>query len=219
MCAAKAEEVVVRLEREEDRAVVEDITRRAFYNLYMPGCVEHYLVHIMRSHPDFIPELDFVAVLGGAVVGNIMFTRSTLTDTASGATKTIATFGPVCIAPEHQRRGLGKRLITHALEQAAARGIEAVVIFGYPSNYVGLGFVNCKKHNVALPDGKYPSSMLVKELVPSALDGRTWAYKDSPVMNVTEKDALAYDDTLPPLERKKLPCQEVFDIMSHSFVE
>ena len=68
----------IRNEKETDYKLVEDITRKAFYNMYIPGCVEHYLVHIMRGHEDFIPELDFVLELGGKVIGNIMYTKAEL---------------------------------------------------------------------------------------------------------------------------------------------
>ena len=96
--------LIIRNETQADRRSVEDVTRRAFYNIYAPGCTEHYLVHVMRDHPDFIPELDFVAELDGRVIGNVMYTKATLTD-EGGAVKDILTFGPVSIAPEHQRRG------------------------------------------------------------------------------------------------------------------
>ena len=96
--------LTIRNETQADRRIVEDITRRAFYNIYVPGCVEHYLVHTMRDHPDFIPELDLVAELDGQVIGNVMYTRASLTDEA-GAVKEILTFGPVAIAPEHKQIG------------------------------------------------------------------------------------------------------------------
>ena len=50
--------------------------------MYIPGCVEHYLVHIMRGHKDFIPELDFVLELDGRIIGNIMYTTARLVDEA-----------------------------------------------------------------------------------------------------------------------------------------
>ena len=93
----------IRNEEERDYQIVEEITRKAFYNMYMPGCVEHYLVHIMRGHEDFIPELDFVAELDGRVIGNIMYTKSRLAD-EQGEEKSILTFGSVSILPEHQRK-------------------------------------------------------------------------------------------------------------------
>ena len=208
----------IRNERSGDWEAVETLTRRAFYNQYIPGCMEHYLVHIMRGHEDFIPELDFVAELDGEIIGNIMYTRAWLTD-AAGTEKPVLTFGPVCVAPEHQRQGYGKALMEHSFEAARTLGYDTVVIFGSPANYVARGFVCCKKHRVSVEGGKYPSAMLVKELVPGVLEGRDWTYRDSPVMAVSEEDALAYDSTLPPMEKHWQPSQEEFYIMSHSFVD
>lgn len=208
----------IRNERETDYKIVEDITRKAFYNVYVPGCMEHYLVHIMRGHEDFIPELDFVIELDGQIVGNIMYTKAKLTDEA-GAEKEIVTFGPVSILPKYQRKGYGKMLIEHSLKRAAELGYEAVVIMGSPANYVGSGFQCCRKYNICVEKEKYPAAMLVKELKPGALDGKLWFYSDSPVMNVDEREAQAFDDGLEKMEKKWMPSQEAFYIMSHAFVE
>lgn len=208
----------IRNERESDYKNVEDITRKAFYNVYVPGCMEHYLVHIMRGHEDFIPELDFVIEVDGQIVGNIMYTKSKLTD-EGGTEKEIVTFGPVSILPKYPRKGYGKMLIEHSLKRAAELGYEAVVIMGSPANYVGSGFQCCRKYNVCVEKGKYPAAMLVKELKPGALDGRLWFYSDSPVMNVDEREAQAFDDGLEKMEKKWMPSQEAFYIMSHAFVE
>ncbi len=208
----------IRNERETDYKIVEDITRKAFYNVYVPGCMEHYLVHIMREHEDFIPELDFVIEVDGQIVGNIMYTKAKLTD-EGGTEKEIVTFGPVSILPKYQRNGYGKMLIEHSLKRAAELGYEAVVIMGSPANYVGSGFQCCRKYNICVEKEKYPAAMLVKELKPGALDGKLWFYSDSPVMNVDEREAQAFDDGLEKMEKKWMPSQEAFYIMSHAFVE
>ena len=208
----------IRNETPADHQTVEDMTRRAFYNLYVPGCVEHYLVHIMRDHEDFIPELDFVLELDGQIIGNIMYTKARLTDEA-GIEKEILTFGPVCVMPEYQRQGYGRKLIDHSFEKAVALGYDVIVIFGSPVNYVGRGCQSCKKYNVCVEGGKYPAAMMVKGLKPGGLDGRKWFYHDSPVMAVSEEDAQQYDAGLEPLEKEHQPSQEEFYIMSHSFVE
>lgn len=207
--------VEIRNETVADRQAVEELTRRAFYNIYTPGCTEHYLVRIMREHGDFIPQLDLVALLDGEIVGNIMYTRARLVD-EQGQEKPILTFGPISVAPEHQRRGYGKALIEESFRRAAELGYDVVVIFGSPANYVARGFQSCKRHNICLEGGRFPAAMLVKELVPGVLDGRRWFYYDSPVMAVDESAARQYDDTLPPMEKKWLPSQEEFYIMSHS---
>lgn len=112
----------IRNETPADHRTVEDMTRRAFYNLYVPGCAEHYLVHVMRGHEDFIPELDFVLDLDGQVIGNIMYTKARLVDEA-GEEQTALTFGPVCVLPEYQRQGYGKRLMDIPLRRQRRWGM------------------------------------------------------------------------------------------------
>ena len=209
--------IIIRNETEKDYARVEGITRKAFWNLYVPGCNEHYLVHIMRGHEDFIPELDFVVELDGEVIGNIMYTKARLAD-ENGNKKNILTFGPVCIAPEHQRKGYGKYLIEHSFEKARELGYDVVVIFGNPGNYVGRGFKSCKKYNVSLEGGKFPAAMMVKELKEGALDGRGWVYIQSPVYEFDENAAEEFDATLEKLEKRYQPSQEEFYIHSHSVI-
>ena len=54
------EDYIIRNETENDFRAVEELTRDAFWNVYKPGADEHYYAHMMRKHPDFIPELAFV---------------------------------------------------------------------------------------------------------------------------------------------------------------
>lgn len=210
--------IKIRNEEEKDYSIVEELTREAFYNQYVPGCVEHYLVHIMRRHKDFIPELDFVLERDGQVIGNIMYTKARLVDEA-GAEKEILTFGPVCVAPKYQRMGYGKKLMEHSFAQAVQLGYDVIVIFGSPANYVGCGFRSCRKYQICAENGRYPAAMMVKELRPHALDGRKWVYHESPVMAVSEEEAQRYDDTLQPMKKEHRPSQEEFYIMSHSFLD
>ncbi len=162
--------ITIRNEQEVDYKNVEEITRKSFWNLYVPGCMEHYLVHVMRTHEDFLPELDFVIEVDGRIIGNIMYTKTRLVD-ESGEEKNILTFGPVCIVPEYQRKGYGKKLMEHSFERGVELGYDAIVIFGNPNNYVGRGFKSCKKFNVCLGNGTFPAAMMVKELKPGVLDG------------------------------------------------
>lgn len=210
--------ITIRNETEADYRRVEEITRKAFWNLYIPGCAEHYLVHVMRSHEDFLPELDFVIEVDNQVVGNIMYTQAKLIH-ESGEEKEILTFGPVCILPEYQRQGYGKKLMEHSFERAAALGYEVIVIFGNPNNYVGRGFKSCKKYNICLENGTFPTAMMVKELQPDILDGRKWVYRQSSVMEIDEQEAQRFDEELEEiLEKKYQPSQEEFYIHSHSVI-
>lgn len=210
--------IKIRNEQETDYKKVEEITRKAFYNLYIPGCAEHYLVHIMRQHKDFLPELDFVIEKDGQIIGNVMYTKARLVD-ENGEEKQIITFGPVSILPEYQRMGYGKMLLEYSFEKTAGLGYEVIVIFGNPGNYVSRGFKSCKKYNVCVEDGTFPAAMLVKKLKADALDGRKWIYYDSPLMQIDEEEAQRFDDGLEKMEKKYQPSQEEFYIHSHAFLK
>ena len=169
-------EYSIRRETPEDYRAVEELTREAFWNVYKPGADEHYFIHQMRNHPDFIPELAFVAELDGRIIGNIMYTKAWLED-ETGTRKEILSFGPLCVAREYQRHKVGSALIEHSFGIARGMGYDVNINFGNPGNYVGRGFVSCKKKNVSFAvEGNYPTALLVCELVPNALDGKKWMY-------------------------------------------
>lgn len=209
--------VNIRNEKESDYQAVEDMTRKAFYNLYVPGCIEHYLVHIMREHEDFIPELALVIERDGRVIANIMYTKAKLIDMDKNE-KQVLTFGPISVLPEYQRQGYGKMLMEYSFEKAVSMGYDTVVIVGNPGNYVGRGFKSCKKYDVCLEEEKYPAAMLVKELRTGVLDGRKWTYCGSPVMNIDEEKARLFDESLERLQEETRPSQEEFYILSNSFL-
>lgn len=204
-------------EAPENYAEVEKLIREAFWNLNMPGCSEHYLAHIMRSHEDFIPELDFVAKADGKLVGNVMYTKSKLID-ETGKEKDILTFGPLAVLPQFQRQGYGKMLLEHSFRKAVDMGYDVIVIFGSPANYISSGFKSCRRYNVCLDNDYFPTAMLVKELKEGALDGRKYIFRESPVYDFDPAEAEEYDKLFPPKEKKILPCQEEFYIYSHSSV-
>lgn len=210
--------ITIRNEKKPDYERVEEITRKAFWNLHVPGCNEHYLAHVMRSHKDFLPELDLVIEADNQIIGNIMYTKAKLIDEL-GQEKDILTFGPVCILPEYQRMGYGKKLMGYSFEQAVALDYDVIVIFGNPNNYVSRGFKSCKKYNVCLEDGTFPSAMMVKELKADVLDGRKWVYHQSPVFEIDEQEAERFDENLESLEKQYQPSQEEFFIHSQSIMK
>lgn len=208
-------QIMIRREIEGDFRTVETLVRDAFWNVNVPGCNEHYLAHVMRSHPDFIPELDLVAELDGRIVGNIMYTSAWLMD-ETGTEKRILTFGPLCVHPEYQRQGIGKRLLEASFEKVVEMGYDTVVIFGHPGNYMSRGFKSCKKYNVCLEPDLFPTAMLVKELIPNTLDGRRWLYRESEAYQIDEAEAEKFDKAFEPKEKAWQPGQEEFYIYSHS---
>lgn len=207
--------VTIENERPEDYRAVEELIKRAFWNVNFPGCDEHYLAHILRDKSDFVPELDLVLKLDGQIIANIMYTKSRLVD-KDGNEKTILTFGPLGVLPEFQRQGYGKRLLDHSLEKAKELGYETVVIFGNPENYVTSGFKNCKKYNVAISEGVYPVPLLVKELHEGALAGKSWIYKESAAYEYDSKAAEEFDKDFPQMPKEYRASQELFYIYSNS---
>ncbi len=212
---------IIRNEVPADYRTVEELTRLAFWNVHAPGCDEHYLVHIMRQHPDFIPELDFVIEEDGKIVGNVIYTRATLTDQQNGDVKNILTFGPLSVLPEYQRMGYGKALLEHSFKKAMDMGFDTVVIFGNPENYVSRGFQNASHFSVNLSaSNTYPVALLVRELVPGVLKGKKWIYRESPLFEPPffqpdSVQAMDFDSTFSPLPKEYRPSQELFYIYSH----
>lgn len=207
----------IRRETAADYRAVEELHRNAFWNVQVPGCSEHYLAHVLRKHPDFIPELDLVYELDGEIVGNVMYTKSELLEEGGNSTG-ILTFGPIGVAPEYQRRGIGKALLEASFDIAAGLGYPAIAIFGDPDNYVARGFRSCKRYNVCLEGDVYPAALLVKELKPGFFDGRKLVFRESPAYEIQERDAEAFDAGFPPKEKAFRPSQETFFILSHSTI-
>lgn len=211
---------IIRLETEKDYRTVEELTREAFWNYYVPGCTEHYLTHTMRSHKDFIKELGYVIEVDGKVIGNVMYTRGKLTD-ENGEEKEVISFGPLCVHPDYQRMGYGKALLHYTFDKAIEMGYDTIIIFGNPVNYVARGFKSCHKYNVTLEGGVCPMAMMLKELVPDCFDkSKKWTYKGSDFDAVCDDEQAVeeFDKTFPLKEKGWKPTQEEFYIHCHSAI-
>ena len=208
---------IIRKENENDYFAVENLTRESFWNLSFPGCNEHYFIHVMREHKDFIPELALVMEVDGEIIANIMYLKSKLVD-ENGEEKETVSFGPVCVHPKYQRMGYGKILIEYSFEKAMEMGFDTVIIFGNPDNYVARGFKSCIRYNVCLDGGYFPAALLVKELKEGQFDGRRWFYHESDASApcADEEAVEKFDKLFPPKEKGYRPSQEEFFIHSHS---
>lgn len=207
---------IIRLETPADYRAVEEMTKRSFWNVYVPGCEEHYLTHVMRDSVDFIPELNLVLELDGKIIASVKYLKSRLKD-ENGLEKEIVSFGPLCVEPDYQRTGYGKVLLEYSFDVAKDMGYEVITNFGDPANYVARGFKSCHKYNVCLEGDIYHSSLLVKELVPGVLDGRKWYFYESPVGELMSEDGFVeFDKTFPVMEKAWRPSQEIFYIQCRS---
>lgn len=193
-------DVTIRNERPEEHRQVEELTREAFWNLYVPGCDEHFLLHTMRNHPDFIPELDFVADVDGLPVGNIAYARCRIID-AAGKSNNVIMFGPISVLPEYQKQGIGSALIRHSFEKARSMGFRAVMIYGDPRYYHRFGFRCAEKWDITTAEGKFSVGLMGAELVPGALNGISGRVIESEVYTIDQDAFLKYEATFPPKEK------------------
>lgn len=201
--------IIIRHETKDDYRNVENLTRESFWNVYRPGCTEHYVLHCYRSDPAFVPELDFIMELDGKLIGQIIFVRSEI-DCDDGHKLPIMTFGPIGIAPEYKRRGYGKRLLDWSMEKARKMGAGALAITGNILFYGKSGFVPAKTKNIRYADDPDADYFLIKELIPGFLNGVSGSYKDPAGYFVCEKDPEAFERfeaTFPKKEKQKLPGQ------------
>ena len=203
------DDYLIRLETEDDYRETEELVRDSFWNVYRPGCLEHYVLHVLRDDPAFIPALDFVMVKDGRLMGQNMFMRAVI-KADDGAEVPILTMGPICIRNDLKRQGYGKQLLDYSLEQAAAMGFGAVCFEGNIGFYGKSGFRYAREFGVryhGLPEGADDSFFLCKELKEGYLAGVTGVYATPQGYFVDPAEAEAFDRTFPPKEKLTLPGQ------------
>jgi predicted N-acetyltransferase YhbS len=211
--------ITIRSENEADHLAVEVLTREAFWNLYRPGCDEHYTTHLIRGHEDFLPDLTFVAEVDDEIVGSIMYTRSWVINEFGERVET-ATFGPLCVHPAWQRRGVGSALIGHSRALATRKGYPAILILGDPHNYCKHGFKTGKDLGVSMLDGRYPLGLLVLELRQGFFaSSQHWKFQTSAVYEFDAVQVEAYDARFPPKEKKHQYSQDLFAMLVRAVVE
>lgn len=204
--------IIIRNETIDDHRAVEHLVRESFWNVYRPGCQEHYVLHCLRDDPAFVPELDLVMEKDGALIGQNMFMRAHIR-ADDGRDIPIMTMGPICIAPEYKRQGYGKILLDYSVERAAALGCGALCFEGNILFYGKSGFTcasdfGIRYHN--LPEDADASFFLCKELIPGYLDGDIGVYGPPEGYFAAEQNPEAFeafDAQFPKKEKLKLPGQ------------
>lgn len=203
--------IELRPERASDYRETENMTREAFWNHYSPGCNEHYLVHIMRGCPAFLPELDYVAVHGGRIVGNVVYLKSVIKGD-DGKGYEVLSLGPISVLPEYQRKGIGGRLIAHTRQLTRDMGFRAILLCGDPDYYTRQGFVAAERLGIRTEDNMYAAYLHVCELYENALSGVKGRYLEDPIYRVDDSAAAEFDRDFP--QREKIvgtPTQKRFD--------
>ncbi|MGM9657942.1 MAG: GNAT family N-acetyltransferase [Eubacteriales bacterium] len=201
----------IRPETPADYKTVENLTREAFWNVYRPGCLEHYVLHMFRNRPEFVKELDLVLEVGGQIIGHVMFVRAEIT-TDDGRSLPIMTFGPISIHPDYQRKGYGKILLDYALDKAAVMGVGAVCMEGNIDFYGKCGFDVASKsgiHYYAEPREEIVPYFLLRQLQEGFLKGVTGVYRTPEGYFIDETEAEEFDRQFPLKNKLKLPGQLV----------
>ena len=199
----------IRPERADEHREVENLIRESFWNVYKPGCSEHYVMHVLRDDPAFVKDLDFVMEKDGVLIGQNMFMR-TVINADDGRDIDVLTMGPICITPELKRKGYGKILLDYCLERATEMGFGAVLFEGNIGFYGKCGFDYASKFGIRyhdLPEGADASFFLCRELIPGYLDGITGVYQTPKGYYVDDADVELFDRSFPPKKKLKLPGQ------------
>ena len=202
----------IRLEQPGEERMVENLTREAFWNVYRPGCTEHYVLNQYRTNPDFIPELNLVMEEDGRLIGHVMFSRAELVFD-DGTKRPSWTFGPISIHPDYQRKGYGLKLLQHALEKARQLGIDFLCMEGNINFYRHAGFDLASKlgiHYHAEPRDAEVPYFLAQELIPGWLNGIEATYcppRGYFVADERPEAFAAYEANFSPKEKHLLPGQ------------
>lgn len=192
--------IEIRLEQPADYRQTENLTREAFWNHFAPGCDEHYLLHIMRGSPAFVPELDFVAVHEGKIVGNAVCVKA-IVQGDGGQDHEVLSMGPISVLPEYQRQGIGGKLIEHSRQQARELGYRAIFLLGDPDYYSRQGFIPAEKLGIRTADDMYLAAHQVCELYENALAGVKGRYVEDKIYEIDAAAAAEFDKDFPAKER------------------
>jgi putative acetyltransferase len=206
-------DLVIRKEKAEDYRNVEQLVREAFWNLHVPGCDEHFILHNLRRSQDFIAELDFVAEKEGQIIGQIAYSRGT-TKGEHGKEQEVITFGPISVLPAFQRHGTGSTLITHTIGLARDIGYPAICIYGDPRYYSRFGFRCAEKYGIRTPDDRFAVALQVLELRQGALKGISGRFIESAAFEIDEAEFAQYDATFPFREKKEVDSQREFRLLA-----
>lgn len=205
----KRNDIIIRQEEEKDYKTTENLVREAFWNVYCPGCKEHYVLHRYRNDPAFVKELDFVMEKNGKMIGQIIYVRSELI-CDDGKKLPVMTFGPISIAPDYKRKGYGKMLLDFSMERAKRAGAGALIITGNIDFYGKSGFVPAKTVGITYFDDPDADYLLIKELKSGFLNGVKGSYKDPSGYFVCEENPEEFERfeaTFPAKQKLKLPDQ------------
>ena len=207
-------DVKLRKEGPEDTRTVECLLREAFWNVYVPGCEEHYLAHILRKHRDFVPELDLVAEAEGRLVGNVMCTHARIVSARETAWEMLC-LGPLGVLPEYQQYGVGRILVERVTTLASEMGFGSIFLYGDPSYYRRLGFLPGEQFGIRNGEGQWAAALQGRELRSGALEKVEGRFLESEAFRTDPEAAARFDRTFPEREKVAAQSGSVFRACKH----
>ncbi len=199
------EQLVIRKEEREDEKQVERMTQLAFWNKHHQGCDEHYLVHKLRKDPAYLSDISRIACVGEDIVGCIMYSKAKIIENAQ-TEHTVLTFGPLCVAPDWQGRGIGELLLKETIKLAAEQGYPGIVIFGEPDYYPRNGFQTCDRFHITTMDGKNFDAFMAYELNEDGFKNIRGRFQESEVFHkLPEEEVSEFNLRFPILEKIPFP--------------
>ncbi|WP_242235460.1 GNAT family N-acetyltransferase [Bacillus cereus group sp. BfR-BA-01316] len=160
--------VTMRQEQQNDYSKTEEVVKAAFSKEEFSDKTEHELVSRIRKCDAFIPELSLVAV-DEEIVGHILLSKIKIEQ--DGTSVESLALAPVSVAPSHQKKGIGGKLILVTLEKAKELEYGSVVVLGHPEYYPKFGFERASKWNIRAPFEVPDEVFMVMELRLNALQG------------------------------------------------
>lgn len=198
--------IEIREERENEYFETEAMVRRSFYNKFAPGCDEHLMVHVMRTHPLFMKEFSRVAVIDGEIAGVIMYFMSKII--VGEQEIQVPSFGPLCVEHRYKNHGIGGKLLTETLALVKEAGYPGVLIMGEPEYYPRFGFERAGTFGLTDAQGNVFDAFMGIEFEEGSLHypgGRFMEPED--LCSFSEKDVEEFDKQFEPMLKSIRPCQ------------
>ncbi len=197
------ENVEIRLVKENEYNIIDNVVRDSFFGVFRPGCVEHFIVNRARENNWLVKAIDFCITLNKKIIGHIMFSHANIV-LENGLDKDILVLGPVCILPEYQKQGFGTQLINYALSTATKYQYGAIAVVGNPKFFARFGFVPAKQYNIyysKLTKDQPAPFFMIKELQNGYLDGTSGVFEPTEVFSTSLDEVEQFDKQFTPKEK------------------
>ena len=203
-------DIIIRQEQPTDYSESEEVTREAFWNNFVPGCDEHYLLNIMRDDESFVKELDFVAEYDGKIVGNAVCTKAKIICDDFGSYEVLC-LGPISVLPDYQGKGIGASLMEELKKAAKRLKYVGILLYGDPDYYSKFGFVPAEELGIRTADNMYADSLQAYQISPGSLLDVKGRFVESSIYEVDKNSAEEFDKKFPRKEKiSDTPSQQKF---------